>query len=373
MPTKKQQYRYYLTVTAADGSKRQLVFAGTDQREAKRRRDAARAKYDAGLLTFSGKTTVRQYAETIIDQLHLSPDDASRLWRLVVDQIGALRLDEVKAPDIRRCYAPLEGLSRSSVSKGCAVINRLFETAVADELIVRNPCSRVPRPRPAETPGRRALTEREEEVFLDLLQQRLTDGEHAYDVAWGLMYACGLRPGEVRALQVSHLHLDGPEPCLDVVQACKDKTRRIGPPKTPAGVRTVPVPEWFRSLLRQALPADSLFVVPGPDGGCLSHQALARRWTWFYRALQLAAGAKTYRNRITLSPIGDDLDPYCLRHTYCTNLAYARIPEVVAMRWMGHDDPGMVRRIYAHADSAKLLRRATADLNAAAPQLKAVK
>lgn len=370
MPTKKKLYRYYLTVTAADGTKKQLVFISSDKREAQHKRDVARGQYAAGLLVYSGRTTVRQYAESFADQQRLSADDRSRLWRLVIDRIGGLQLSEVKAPNIRQCYALLEGKSKSTITKGCALINRLFETAVADELIVRNPCSRVPRPRAVETPGRRSLTETEEELFLDLLKERIADGSHAYDIAWGLMYACGLRPGEVRALQVSRLHLTGPEPCLDVVQACKNKTQEIGPPKTAAGVRTVPVPEWFRPLLKQAISKDSLFVIPAADGGCLSHQALTRRWTYFYRELQRRAGARTYRNKIVASPIGADLDPYCLRHTYCTNLAYARIPEVVAMRWMGHDDPNMVRKIYAHADSTKLLRRAVADLNATAPTAK---
>lgn len=369
MPTKKQMYCRYLTVTAADGSKKKLSFYATSEKEAVRKREAARAKYDAGLLTFSGKTTVRQYAETFAEQQHLSVDDRSRLERLVIEQIGGLKLSEVKAPNIRQCYASLEGLSHSSITKGCALINRLFETAVADELIVRNPCLRVQRPKYKETPGRRAMTEQEEQVFLDLLRERISDGQHVYDVAWGIMYACGLRPGEVRALQLSHIHL-GKESTIDVVQACKAKTTQIGPPKTAAGVRTVPIPDWFLPLLRRALPKDSLWAVPGPDGNCQTHQAFTRRWEWFYKALQLAAGAKTYRNKIVLSPIGADLDPYCLRHTYCTNLAYARIPEVIAMRWMGHDDPNMVRKIYAHADSTKLLRRAVEDLNAAAEAIK---
>lgn len=364
---KKDLYRYYLTVTAADGSKRRVAYSSTDKKEAYRKREKARAEYDAGLLTFSAKTTVKQYAETFARQQHLSKDDQSRLQRLLISQIGGLKLEDVKAPNIRQCYALLEGKSRSTITKGCALINRVFAMAVADELLIRNPCARVQRPHYKETPGRRAMTEQEEAVFLGLLKERVADGQHAYDIAWGIMYACGLRPGEVRALQRAHVHLDK-DPHIDVAQACKAKTKEIGKPKTAAGVRTVPIPDWFVPLLKQAMPKDSLFAVPGPDGKCQSHQTLIRRWEWFYRALQIAAGAKTYRNKITLTPIGSDLDPYCLRHTYCTNLAYARIPEVVAMRWMGHDDPNMVRKIYADADSAKLLRRAVADLNAAAPE-----
>lgn len=371
MPTAKKQYRYYLTVTAADGTKKQLVFSSTDEKEARRRRNKAKTEYETGLRVYSGKTTVRQYAETFMDQQRLSAEDRSRLERLLISQIGRLRLDEVKAPNIRQCFALLEGKSKSTISKGCSLINRLFEMAVADELILRNPCTRVVRPHPVETLGRRSMSEQEEQIFLSLLQERVSDGRHAYDIAWGIMYACGLRPGEVRALQRVHVHL-GKDPHIDVKQACKMKTVEIGPPKTAAGVRTVPIPGWFVPLLRKALPTDSLFVVPGTDGSCINHQAFTRRWTYFYRELQRRAGAQTYRNRIALSPIGADLDPYSLRHTFCTNCAYEGIPEVVTMRWMGHSDPNMVRTVYEDADNSKLVRRAVERLNAV-PKLRATK
>lgn len=362
MPNNKKLYRSYLQITLPNGERKKLSFSGKTEQEARKKRDQARIKYDAGLLTFSGKTTVEQYVKSFIKQFSLNKDDISRLQRYLVDNIGALRLEEVKAPNIRLCFSSLEGKSKSTISKTCGVINRIFETACADELIVKNPCRSVARPKAKEGGGRRALTETEEKLFLETLKERISDGKHASDIAFGISYACGLRPGEVRGLLRSNIYLDD-NPRIKVTQACKDKTRTIGPPKTAAGIREVPIPEWFIPLLQSAINTNNIWVISSDDGRCISHQAYIRHWKRFYNQMKIKSGAKTYRNKIIFSPIGDDLDPYHLRHTYCTNLAYAHIPEVIAMRWMGHDDPNMVRTIYADSNNNKLLKQSVKDLN----------
>ena len=356
-------YRKSFTATLPDGSKKQLQYYGRTEKEAAQKRDRARAEYEAGLLVLGPKSTVAKYAELVEQELK-DPSDVSRLHRLLTSRIGYLHLDEVRAAHIRAIYRELDGQSSSSISKGCAVIRRFFRQAVADGLLVRDPTLNVPRPTARTTPGHRAMTEEEERLFLELLRERVTDGVHGYDIAFGLMYACGLRPGEVRALQRGDLHL-GADPHVSISRACKGQTTEIGPPKTAAGVRDVPIPAWFVPLLESGVAKDSLWIAPGQQGRCQTAQNLKRRWAWFYRALHLKAGAEAKRGRILVSPLRQDLSPYCIRHTYCTNLAYAGVPEVVAMRWMGHDDPDMVRKVYADASSTKLLRRSVQLLNAA--------
>ena len=59
-------------------------------------------------------------------------------------------------------------------------------------------------------------------------------------------------------------------------------------------------------------------------------------------------GAKLYRNKITISAVADDLEPYCLRHTYCTDLQDAGVPINVAKYLMGHSDISTTANIYTH-------------------------
>lgn len=361
MPNNKKLYRKYLTVTLTDGSKKQLQFYGKTEREANQKRERARIEYEAGALILGAKTTVADYAIVFNNELK-DQDNKSRLQRLIVDQIGYLKIEEVRAPHIRAIFHLLDGQSSSTITKGVSLVKKFFRQAIADGLIVRDPCINVPRPAAKESTGRRSMTEEEENLFLMLLNERITDGIHFYDIAWGLMYACGLRPGEVRALQHNNIFF-GESPKIIVTQACKAKTKKIGAPKTAAGIREVPIPLWFLPLLEKGINKKSFFAVPSKDGECMNYQCMKRRWNLFYKAMQRQAGAKTYRNKIIVSPIGQDLDPYCLRHTYCTNLAFSGIPEVIAMRWMGHSDPNMIRKIYTDAANAKLVRSSIEKLN----------
>ena len=50
-------------------------------------------------------------------------------------------------------------------------------------------------------------------------------------------------------------------------------------------------------------------------------------WTlYFKRELEIHMGAEVYRNQIIQSVVAPDLVPYCLRHTYCTDLQRAGVP-----------------------------------------------
>jgi site-specific recombinase XerD len=59
-------------------------------------------------------------------------------------------------------------------------------------------------------------------------------------------------------------------------------------------------------------------------------------------------GATVYRNEIIVSKVADDLVPYCLRHTYGTDLQDAGVPINVAKYLMGHSDITVTANIYTH-------------------------
>lgn len=46
--------------------------------------------------------------------------------------------------------------------------------------------------------------------------------------------------------------------------------------------------------------------------------------------------------------VPDDLVPYCLRHTYCTDLQDAGVPITVAKHFMGHSTITLTANIYSH-------------------------
>lgn len=74
-------------------------------------------------------------------------------------------------------------------------------------------------------------------------------------------------------------------------------------------------------------------------------------------------GCETFRGEV-IPPyrVADDLTPYCLRHTYCTDLQTAGIPINIAKEWMGHSDISVTASIYTH-QSDEADRNAAALLN----------
>lgn len=47
--------------------------------------------------------------------------------------------------------------------------------------------------------------------------------------------------------------------------------------------------------------------------------------------------------------VAPDLVPYCMRHTYCTDLQAAGVPINVAKELMGHSDIKTTSAIYTHS------------------------
>ena len=63
---------------------------------------------------------------------------------------------------------------------------------------------------------------------------------------------------------------------------------------------------------------------------------------------------------IILSVVSDDLVPYCLRHTYCTDLEAAGVPINIAARLMGHSNILLTSKIYTHSSETALDNAASA-------------
>lgn len=85
---------------------------------------------------------------------------------------------------------------------------------------------------------------------------------------------------------------------------------------------------------------------------------MKRMWEVFKKYVDVELGAKEVKIKpegkrkhttvIQDSVVADDLVPYCLRHTYCTDLQRAGVPINVAKDLMGHSDISVTANIYTH-------------------------
>ena len=86
-----------------------------------------------------------------------------------------------------------------------------------------------------------------------------------------------------------------------------------------------------------------------PLGFSLDEKAFQRAWNKLKREMNIAMGCAVYRNELVPPyPLAEDLVPYCLRHTFCTNLQKKSVDIRTAQYLMGHSDIRMTANIYTH-------------------------
>lgn len=257
-------------------------------------------------------------------------------------RIGTMRLEDVRDVHLQSILNDQAGMSASHVKKLRMVMQEMFRRARQSRLIQYDPSELLELP--DMTQGkRRSITEEERKAILAV-------AEYHPAGLWVLtLLYTGMRPGETAALTWANVDFKSNE--IHVHVARESGSKRIKSTKTDAGVRDVPIHANLLPRLLEAAgsPLDPVF--PNRDGKHMDDATLYRRWKAFYRELDIYCGAKVYRNQIIKHAVAQDLTPYCLRHTFCTDLEKAGVPLNVAKELMGHSDISVTANIYTHKDT----------------------
>lgn len=342
-----------MTVSLPSGEKKRLYFYGKTEKEVQQKLDEAKLLCKMGLLTFNSNTPLRRWAEEYFEIYMQSSSSFNRdlLWnlleRILLNDAGCVQVGDVKPALLKAALNKVSNQSKSQYDKAYAILFNLFSAAAENGLITANPMIGIKKEK--KTGGnRRSLTNREREICMQ------TFATHEKGLLFALMFYCGLRPGEARAMTWNNIDMENKT--ITVTQAVKKTGNtgcagiKLGAPKTESSTRTIPMPQRLIELLKPAYKKGFEYVVPGETGQPISEQRYNRAWDSFYREMQIAAGAKLYRNAIAIfaDDIGQDITPYCLRHTYATRLAEKKVDIKVAMKLMGHTTPNMLMLVYQH-------------------------
>lgn len=232
-------------------------------------------------------------------------------------------------------------LAEATVVDVVSLLSMILGEAVDEGLIPSNPCRRLrirsgdPGERPHAGPGDvRTLSGRAGEYYGLLIDTA------AYT---------GMRWGELAGLQWTRTRVDDAEIVVDPNDGALHEVNgrlELGPPKTPASARTVHVPPFLVTRLREhrRRHPDARFVFTGADGGLLRRSNFRRR-VW----LPALAGNEDLGEK----PMLPGFHFHDLRHTHKTWLIEDGIPEVVQHKRLGHKLAG-VRGIYSHVTPAMI-------------------
>ena len=265
----------------------------------------------------------------------------------IVGGIGNRPVGRIRPMDVQLMLNECSDLSDSYIKKIFDLTKQLFHQAYKNGLTPTDFSEDLVRPAGKANGEGRSLTPRESASLLRVISGTVDE------LFLRIILQCGLRPGEVIALQWKDI--DFREKNLTVERAMK-KDGSVGPPKSAAGLRTVPVPSDLLDLMREQRGGPFSLVCPKQKGGMHTKSSLRKMWdrTKYAMNVEMGADLDEHGNITGIHPVQEPLRMYDLRHTYCTNLEKAGVPINIAARLMGHADISVTSKIYTHASTEAL-------------------
>ena len=290
----------------------------------------------------SGSMTVSSWYKQWID-LYKKPKGLTEKSLKMYDEkfngyirpaIGHMKLKDVKDVHLQRILNSQAGRSASHVKKIRMVLQEMFKRARQSRLIPYDPAELLELPT-VKQGRRRSITEEERAAILAVAERHRAG-------LWilTLLYT-GMRPGETAALTWSDVDFDHNE--IHVHAAKESGSRAIKGPKTASGVRDIPIHAALLPRLLAAKGKPFSLVFPTKAGTVQNESSIRRMWNSFISDVEEELGRHA-----------EGLTPYCLRHTFCTDLQRAGVPINVAKALMGHADIQTTANIYTHRDSETL-------------------
>ena len=279
--------------------------------EAERARERMKLELQYGLRS-DGGMTVAQLADLYKKQLRISrknltpktiKEKDSLIDRYIIPAFGSMQAKDVTQIHVMLFVNELaEKYTQKHVDKIMCLLNGIFQLAAASGQCVRDPCDHLSRPQALAEKPRREATRLERELYLGHL------------IWLDMVILCGLRPGETSQIR----YCDIGEGWM-YVDGTKNRNAK----------RYVPLPAWLHDrILSQPHQFDAEYVCQMRDN------KRSRQWLRLKQEVGLPES---------------DLEPYCFRHSYVTDLeSCPGLSQAAIRRIVGHSLEGVTDR-YTHS------------------------
>jgi len=326
------------------------------QREADRKADKLKKDLEDGIIGISKQMRVSAWAYEWLDtyKKHILADKQYADYKRQIDKdiipaIGRYKLMEVKDIHLQKILNSKSGMSISRIKMLYLAIRGIFKQAKISKLLIYDPSEHLTLPY-ATKGTHRSITDFERLHFLKVA------ADHQAGLMFKTMLFCGLRTGEVAAL--SWKDIDFESHMINVAAAMESGKNTMKAPKTVAGVRKVPIPDviFYDLHMRRGEPFQPVFTRSN-SGDRHNESSRLAAWRSLKNQMDISMGAVyekqkskdgKMRNRKILSVVAPDFVPYCLRHTYCTDLQTKGVSLKMASYLMGHANISVTANIYTH-------------------------
>ena len=302
------------------------------------------------------------------------------MWNYHIrDKLGKQKVTDVKPSTIKLFYAELDkkGYSRSVIKLLHILLKQCFDLAFDDDLIRKNPTVRCLGDNGKPPRERNALSVKQQNDLLQFVADSKVYYKHLPMIQVMLMTAC--RCGELIGLTWHDIDFKKNTIKIDhqLVYAKVGKTYEfhIAPPKTSAGIRTLPLtPDLKEAFEKQKLlnfvnhiprtfqiEDHKDFIFLSKSGNPLLPSAVNNI---LYRLV------RSYNKQERERAEEEERDPeympnisaHLLRHTACTRFAESGMDIKVLQYVMGHAHADITMNLYTHLTEREMIERAFVNL-----------
>lgn len=255
--------------------------------------------------------------------------------RILQNHFGSRKMTDIKARDIDLfLYELIEsGKSSSGVAQCKGMLFQIFNNAVANDIIPKNPAAYVEKLKRTRPKEKEAFSREE----IHLMMENLPRDRIGNSIR--LLLGTGMRGQELLALQKEHIAEDGSYIEIKRAVVVVKGTVMIDDPKTPDSCRTVPVPEnlWETAVQLRNTGATYIWEVGKPNTPCNPSHFRKQ----FKKALQDLGSVRL-------------LTPHCCRHTYVSQLQALGVDLETIASLVGHADTNMTTHYLHVQDSIRM-------------------
>lgn len=307
---------------------------------------------------------VREYALKWLDRSYPNVTPSTKqgvkthLLKLI-NAIGELPVSEVKPSDIKGIYSDAyKGVSNSYVKAAKQIYCALFDSAVADGLILSNPArDKTAKPHTGTKGGHRSITDQERAWILEYCHEH-----RAFPVVMAMLYA-GLRPQEAKALNIDK-DVDFTNDVITIRETAHidpengQRYAFTGRGKTERANRRIPL----LPPLKDALTGKHGYLVTSAHGERVTRTTWRVLWNSYVTHMETAINGvdrrwygRTREHKRILEDGGKlpawipfTVTPYDLRHSFATMCRSQKPPIEMhtVISWMGHADAKMILSVY---------------------------
>ena len=368
---------YYFRWTAPDGS-RQIIYAKTLEDLRYKESNIEKDILD-GIKTEARNITVNDLYDLWKSLKRGIKDNTFSNYKYLYESyvrqtvFGKKKVSSIKKTDVKKYYNYLideRGLKISTVDGIHNIIHQVFQLAVDDDYIRKNPSDNVlkemKRSQDYLTEKKKALTIDQQNLFLSYLKNS-TQYNHWYPI-FATMIGTGMRVGEIIGLRWCDVDMDGGT--IDINHTLvyyqhhpDDKNSKTGcyatinSPKTKNSNRIIPVVGMVKEALmiekrnQELRGVESVDVIDGYDDFIfLNRYGKTHRSNALNKAINRII-RDCNDKQLTENPDTDNLLPafscHTLRHTFTTRMCEAGVNVKVIQSILGHKDITTTLNIYA--------------------------